>query len=567
MVVLLALPAGAQPVLQVRARARLDLDSIRRAPRDESRIELTLRGHLIDADVNSGIDQGTVVVDIEGPNGFFKIAVATDQNGGFEVRAPLKPGDYQLRMLGGKDDPGHLYDRAQPIERALNLLRTTPMITVKGADEASAGQQAIRLEIETQDPGDDLEASNAAPTAIELPVTVFADGKRVEDLITHGGRAGIDVPVSALGKPGTTSQLVVRFGGDSLRNPTEATHPVKITTPTQLTLTSSSSELAWRGHVDLSGVLADLLGPVAGGAIELTTVPEGRVLGTATSDDKGRFEIRLEGGKEKPGTLFVEARYSSGPSFREGSRSPAVALTLLAPAPHPLGFWLSPLITIAAIGGVVVARKKPWRSLARRRAAALERKTAAPTAGLTENRPRLLSTLRPANDHGLSGQIVELPSLRAVVTATVVITAGEVAHTITVDEHGNFAVEDLPAGAVIVEVSAPGYVPERFRRAIPHRGELRQARVTLVPIRERIFAAYRAAAVPLLPEPRLAETWTPRELLRHVRRKQLLVEDLDALTRLVEVAYFGARLPDATVLAEAERLAGQVSARAAQPRS
>ena len=84
-----------------------------------------------------------------------------------------------------------------------------------------------------------------------------------------------------------------------------------------------------------------------------------------------------------------------------------------------------------------------------------------------------------------------------------------------------------------------------------------------MPIRERIFATYRAVALPLLPEPRLAETWTPRELLHHMSRRRLLVDDLEALTRLVEVSYFGARLPDAAALAETERLAVIVSARQA----
>jgi hypothetical protein len=561
LLLLLALPASAQPILKVRSRARIELESVRRRPRDASKVELELRGRLVDADVGVGIDRGTVAIDIEGPNGFYKIAVPTRDDGGFEVHPPLKPGEYQLRIHGSRaDDPEHLlYDAAQPIERTLNLARTTPTIRLHAADEASVAQTALHVEIDTVDPGDDDAASSTAPLQpIELPVGVFVGAEHVTDTVTHGGHAAIELPPSAMGRPGATVVVTVRFDGDALRNPAEASHRVRLTTPTQLTLSASSTELPSRGSVDLTGELTDWAGPVGGASIELAAAPDGRVLAGTTTDGKGRFRVALEGGHEKPGTLFVEARFGSGPSFREPSRSAAVALTVLQPQPRPLGFWLSPLATALAIGGAMAWRKKPWRTLAARSATVLKRNRPAPTTGLTENRPRLLSALRPANDHGLSGQVVELPSMHGVPTATVTITAGDVPRVLAVDEEGRFAVEDLPAGPVLVEVTAPGYVPERFRRAVPHRGELRAARVTLVPIRERIFAAYKAVALPFLPEARLAETWTPRELVRHVARRRLIVDDLDAFTRLVEVACFGPRLPDASVLAEAERLAAQV---------
>jgi len=552
------LPAAAQPVLHVRARTRVQIDSMVRRAIDESRLELTISGRLVDADLGTFVDDGTVAVDIQGPNGFFQIAKPT--SGYFEVRARLKPGEYQLRIVGGKEnDPDHLYERAPPLERTLDLSRTTPTIQLHAAEEASLAQPSITVEIEALDPGDDVETSTAAPHPIELPVTLLVDGKRVASPVTTDGRARLELPVSALGRPGATATVTARFDGDALRNPAAATGRIRVTTPTQLTLDASATELPWRGSLKLDGKLADVLGPVAGATVELATVPDGRALGPALTDGQGRFQLRLDGGREKPGTLFVEARFA-GSSFREPSRSPALSLTLEAPAPHPLGFWLSPLATVLAIGGALLFRKRPWRKLAERRAHAEQRERATATAGLTENRPRLLSTLRPATDHGLSGQVVELTTGHGVPTATVTVTAGAVGRTVAVDEQGRFAVEELPAGPVLVEVEAPGYVPERFRRALPHRGELRAARVTLMPIRERIFATWRAVALPLLPEPRLAETWTPRELVRHVARRRLIVDDLDALTRLVEVACFGPHLPDATVLAEAERLAAIVEA-------
>ena len=131
-----------------------------------------------------------------------------------------------------------------------------------------------------------------------------------------------------------------------------------------------------------------------------------------------------------------------------------------------------------------------------------------------------------------------------------------------VDHEARFVLEGLPAGTVVVEVGARGYVPERFERTLPHRGELRATRVLLVPIREKIFAVYQKVALPLVPTPGFTATWTPRELLRYMEHKVLIVDELAALTRLVEEAYFGPRMPDVGVLAEAERLAREVSARA-----
>src|SRR5262249_22642554 len=134
------------------------------------------------------------------------------------------------------------------------------------------------------------------------------------------------------------------------------------------------------------------------------------------------------------------------------------------------------------------------------------------------------------------------------------------------DEQGRFALEELGAGTLAVEVKAPGYVSERFDRTVPHRGELRGARVLLSPIRARIFAAWDRAARPLAPRPQVMpqslEIWTPRELLSHVRGKQLITDELARLTAAVERSCYGASLPDLEALAHVEALASEVIRRA-----
>ncbi|MDB4971438.1 MAG: hypothetical protein JWN44_7127, partial [Myxococcales bacterium] len=193
---------------------------------------------------------------------------------------------------------------------------------------------------------------------------------------------------------------------------------------------------------------------------------------------------------------------------------------------------------------------------------AAHRRAAAPppAPGLTESRPSLLSSLRARADFGLVGFVVDAVDDRAIASATLVVRAGHQRLAAAVDARGRFVLEELPPGPVLVEVAAPGYVGEQFTRTLPHRGELRGARVRLVPVRARIFDAWRRAAAPLYPSAKAAETMTPRELQAFVERRRLLPHDrLGALTALVESSVWGARPPSSEALEECERLAAALS--------
>ena len=374
--------------------------------------------------------------------------------------------------------------------------------------------------------------------------------------------------MALLGTQGTIATVTARFEGDAQRNAAQASRTIKVTTPTRITLTASAAELAWKGSVELSGELTDGSGPVGGAQISIVALganDEARALTTGVTDAAGRFSISFAGGSERPGTLFLEARHHPTASFREPSHSAALSLTVLAPEPRSLVFYISPLLTLLAIAAIQLLRRRPWRARGEKPPPRRRARAPSAAAGLTESRAPLLSTLRAPHDLGLSGQVCELPSGAPVPTAIVVLTTGGVQRELAVDHEGRFAVEELPAGAILVEVGATGYVPERFERTLPHRGELRRARVLLIPIREKIFSAYRQVATPLLPSPQLAETWTPRELLHHMERKVLIVDELAALTKIVEEACFGPRMPDGAALSEAERLAGLVAGRAPKP--
>jgi hypothetical protein len=561
-VVAIAVVARAQPILHVGARTRIDLTSIQRVPGG-----IVVRGALIDTALERPIPGRTVAISVDGERGFFRYAEPTSTEGTFRWRVPLANGQYTLRLAAGGDDD---YAPAPVVLRLIDVARRTPIVEIMVPERASAADPRLRVTIAARDPEGDLDAPLGVSTPadelhpLDLPIALSLDGKHVASLATVSGRVEYDLPMIHLGPPGSTRTLTVRFAGDSLHDAAQASRTVLITTPTTVTLEPEKSELPWSGSVTLGGRLSDASGPIAGAPVTLWLNGAGeRELARASTRGDGTFKLILRGGSAPVGTAFVEARYTPSQSWRDPARSIAVAITALAPEPLSTVFYVSPAITLLVIGLFALGRRRPWRALAAalRRVRARNERARSPNTGLAESRPRLLSSLRPPTDHGLAGQVLDASFGGSIPTATVVVHAGGVARACAVDVYGRFAFDALPAGPISIEVSAPGYVAEKIARLIPHRGELRGARVMLVPIRARMFATYLQATLPLLPNPKDADTWTPRELLRHVERRALLVEELAQLTALVEETYFGPRTPELSQLVEAERLAARVVAR------
>jgi hypothetical protein len=175
---------------------------------------------------------------------------------------------------------------------------------------------------------------------------------------------------------------------------------------------------------------------------------------------------------------------------------------------------------------------------------------AAPVPGLRVARPGIMSSLRRATDHGFTGRVCDVVRGQAVGGALLVLRSGAERREIVTDDDGHFETQ-LPDGWWQVEVSAHGYVTETVRAPIPHRGELRGARIDLLPVREKVFAIYRQVAAPLLPKPELWGVWTPREILDHARAART-GGAFGQLTTLVEETYFSMRVPDETVVATAQ---------------
>jgi hypothetical protein len=545
---------AADPVLHVKARMRIELQSVVRVPGG-----VVVRGALFDSALEEPIAGRTVAIAVDGPNGFYRYAEPTGDDGSFRWRVPLPLGRYTVRLAAGGDDE---YAAAPVLERSLDVERGTPTLTLIAPESVSARASEVHIAVEMRDAADQLDEADIprgrpGPPA-ELPVTLLlATGQEPRPFgsgVTRFGRLDFTVPMHELGKAGQKVTLTARFDGDAMRNPTQAVRTLLVTSPTILTVSVDPERAAPDDELTFSGKLGDTDGPVVSGMIDLEV---GRnSVGSAVTDGQGRYRTRLRGAALGLGPVAVQARFRAQ-GHREASAAGPVTITVRGASFHASPWYLvPPLLTALALLGMAVARRRPWVAVAARIRARAARQ--APSSGLSEGRTNILRTLRPANDFGLAGQVCDSATLEPIVGATLVVDIGGEHRSAVSGGDGRFALEALPAGTLGVEVAAAGYVSERFHRTVPHRGELRGARVLLVPIRARIFAAYDRAARPLLPKADQGEVVTPRELLAHVRGQRLVTDDLASLTSAVEGHVYGPRTPDLEALAEVESLVERV---------
>jgi len=544
-----SLPARADnPVIHVRARLRIDLDAVERVPGG-----VLVHGSLRDDASDEPVAGRVVAVSLEGPS-FWHYAEPTGPDGSFRWRVPLPLGTYRLHIgAGGGED----YVAPTAIDRTLDVGLRTPTVTLQLPARVAAHAAAMHVVVEAHETD-----GMGPPRAYEGRVRLRVGGEPRGDVPVEDGHADFDLP-GPFGRAGNRIEVTAEIPEDEERNGALVSKSVLLTTTSQLALGATPARLSPVESLAVTGALRDDDGPIAGAEVVLG-IENGADLATFTTDEHGVFDGEIRGRDLPGGAAFIEARYRPREEWRDGSVSPTVPIDVL-PAP-PAAVWpyvISPLVTLLAALVAFFARDRRWRrwfAVARR----VRRRGTVPastTPGLAESRRGILSSLRRP-DHGLSGVVVDAADDRPIPTATLVARpADSVPRAATVDEHGRFAFEELPAGELIVSVAAPGYVSEHFTRALPHRGELRGARVRLVPVRARIFDAWRRAAAPLSPAGRAVETMTPRELLAHVERKRLVPhERLAALTALVESAVWGARAPSAEDLTAAEEIASELKA-------
>ncbi len=483
-------------------------------------------------------------------------STVAEMDGRFTMFFPTSGGRHRLQVAFRGDDK---FDPAEIAVPDFDVSKRPVRIEVRGPERHSRQQGPLPLSIFAQNDVDPIavhvDVHYGPADADDLPrvATVFTDTR---------GSAEYALPADRLGPPGA-KRVEVRFAGDDAFDGARGQTGLLLVSATSITFELESRSIGFDGRLRGRGfLLDDRKQGIAGQAVSLsvdgtitrddgTTAPQTRSVDDAVTGADGGFALEAGASELGPGSYRVQAVFDSSVSHLDSKRSPPVQITVAERRPVPVAWSLAAFgITAGALLAFVALRRRPWTrwvsTLRGETAAASAPATAhaPPHTGLALARPGLAATLRRPHDFGFSGVVADAVSGSPIGGARVEVAGPEgEPRSAETDEEGRFSLEDLPPGLLRAEVSCAGYVREEFALTIPHRGELRDARVDLLPVRERIFALYRGAAEPLLPRPELWGVWTPRQIVDHVRAARR-AGALGALTDYVEEKYFSARTPD-----------------------
>ncbi|MDB4963793.1 MAG: hypothetical protein JWP01_3792 [Myxococcales bacterium] len=528
----LAANAVAAPTIDIRAQTQLALDKVQL--RGEGVAEVA--GLLSDRLTGDGLGGQTIKIRVNGQ----QVTATTQPDGTFRAVVAVVPGPQPIEL----DFTGGALLEASTQTTVTDPSRSPVTLSIF-VDPLSEGPDP---HIRVTGTADGKEAR--LDVALEIGSTTDDTLKPLRRIAT-----GTDFVLSRAdaGGPGTR-RIRATFPGDETRQSATTEVTLEITAPTTTTMKLSSTELAYEDELVVTGSVTDADGkPVARAAVTLVTGDRRLAQGATTTDGTYRFEVEAEVIGQGPFGLKVLA--DPGSSYVKASEAVPVVVRIAPPQPVPVSYTIAAFIaTLGAAVGFFLARAKPWNKL-RKTAPAAEvpankGEIEQVTGGLVTNKPTVMSTLRRPNDEGFSGVVRDTVRSRPVPEAVVRLLFGDLEREVRTAEDGSFVLERLAPGEWKAEVAAPGHVTERFGVSIPHRGELRDVRIDLVPVRERVFQLYRRAAEPALPEPRLWGVWSPRQIVDHVRSKRQSPA-LAELTDFVEEIYFSPRLAPETVLPQA----------------
>ncbi len=545
---LLSVPIAARanpPVVTIRARTMVTLDPVRRETDG-----LRVSGLVHERGSFEPVPYAPVTIALDDQT----LSTTSEMDGRFMLFFPTTGGRHHLQISYRGDDKFDPADLAIP---DFDVSKRPVQIEVRGPEKHSRMQGPLPLGIFAQNEVDPIavkiDIHYGAADADDLPriASVFTDG--------HGG-AEVAIAADQLGAPGP-KRIEVRFAGDDAFDGARAQTRLLLTSATFLSFVLDSSSVSYDGRLRGRGVLQDdQKKGIAGQAVSLsvdgpsdpgnTTPATTRSMDDAVTAADGSFTLEAGAGELGPGTFRVQAVFDSAVAHLDSRRSTPAQVVVAERRPLPVGYSLAAFaITAGAMLAFVALRRRPWTRWVKTlrgetAAAASSAADAPPHTGLALARPGLAATLRRPNDFGFSGLVADAVHGKPIAGARVeVSTPDGAARVAETDDSGRFTLEELPAGLLRAEVTCKGYMREQFALPVPHRGELRDARVDLLPVRERIFALYRGAAEPLLPRPELWGVWTPRQIVDHVRGVRR-AGALGALTDYVEEKYFSARTPD-----------------------
>ncbi len=524
-----ATPGHAAPTIDIKARTQLSLDRVRRRP--DGLAEIT--GHLHDQLTGTGIPRQSVRIAVAGTQS----AATTDENGRFTQTLPIPPGPQTFDLS---------YAGAASLDSSEYSTLTDP----------SRAQVSLTLAV-SDAPGGASVVVSATVDDVPTPMVVdLAVGAPTDATLTPIAKQPTDKPLvitrRAAQGPGTR-RVRASFPGDATRQPATAEATFDLTSASHTSIRANTTLLAYEAELVVNGrVIDEDSQPVARSAV--TLMAGDRRLAQGGTDKDGRFELEIEGEIIGTGQFALQVLADPSTTFVRPSRSDPLVIQIAKPQPVPVSYTIAAFIaTLFAAGGFLIARTRPWLRLHR---PARPAEQAAPSngepdrldGGLVIGKPGAFSTLRRAFDDGFAGVVRDTVRGRPVAGALVPVVLGQHEHRVETGGDGGFALEGLAAGEWSARVSAPGHMTETFTVTIPHRGELRGARVDLVPVRERVFQLYRRAAEPTLPESRLWGVWSPRQIVDHVRAKRPSPA-LAELTDFVEEVYFSSRVAPETIIA------------------
>jgi hypothetical protein len=529
----LALPAHAAPQIEIKARTALSLTRVHVA--EVGRVDV--RGQLLDKLTNLGIGSQAVHIVL----GDREATAITRPDGSFSAALPAEPGPVRVTLRFGGD---RSLDRAESMEVVTDPAKQHVELAIDKVADVPAGAM-LRVAAS----GDD------GPLALPLIVEIapYRSDKWKPLLGGPGTREARLLARREAGGAGLY-RVRARFAGDARTQSASKETTIEVVTATTTTMALTGTRLAFGDRLGVAGtVLDEDLQPVAGAAVTLTTAD--RRLAHFTTGNDGNYAFSIKGAELGAGTATLQVTADPGRSYAKPSSSAQKRIAVASPHPTPDSYTVLGLIVTSLAAAAFLAARKSARSRLQRRASlpdldAVGAEAREATAGGIElAKPSLAAALRRATDHCFGGSVYDVVRRRPIGNATVRAANSVDRREATCSETGSFCFESLSPGHWDVSVSAPGHLTERFSIAIPHRGELRSARIDLVPVRERAFQLYRKVAEPALPNRRLWGIWSPRQIVDHVH-KEHPTPALAALTAQVEEIYFSPRVAQEDALAE-----------------
>lgn len=545
--------AVAAPQITVKARTVFKLEPVRRAYSG-----IVVRGQLLDKFSDEPVPWRRIRIELDG--GW--LDRQTDGEGEFDATFYIDPGgrSHDLRVSFDGDAQ---YTATEFTIEGLDVQKESLELTISAPPSAEYEARSIELIAKAR--------TDLGGVVIDVDVLYGDDGEdlvKIGTITTDGtGRGSLGVTQAQAGAPGR-KRVRIEFAGDDAYNKAHAETDFVLASNAAITLEAGSTSLEYESKFKARGAVSDARGgPIAGEPVALVAGAR-RLAETLTGDD-GAFSFKVSASEFGEGKHNVQAVFEPTKSHFRSDRTELVSITVAAPQPVPVSYTIAAFAATAfAMIAFVALRTKPWQTwmarLRREQEEADDEEGAGEVPalrhGLQQARPSLVSTLRRPADTTFSGLVRDSLTSRPIEDAAIVATSDEHGRDSTRSAHdGIFAFASLAAGDWRVAVSAYGYCTERFSITTPHRGELRGARIDLVPVRERIFAMYRQVAEHQLPEPELWGIWTPRQIFEHVRDARP-ASALADLTNFVEETYFSQRTPDESVLQMAERLVDQARA-------